>query len=128
MGRADRRRDAGGSIQTTQHRGREVSDQAGQARSEDLAVEPGQGRAKGHDARWTLKFAKGRPLPGGGPGIDIAIPSFGYKSSIAICRCHGFIRRGKVTDGAGFDGRMLRDVVTHDNTASDVWADTAYRS
>lgn len=33
-----------------------------------------------------------------------------------------------VTDGARFDGRMLRDVVTGDNTASDVWADTAYRS
>jgi transposase len=83
---------------------------------------------KDTDARWTLKFAKGRPLPGGKPAIDIAIPSFGYKSSIAICRRYGFIRRGKVTDGARFDGRMLRDVVTNDNTASDVWADTAYRS
>ena len=40
---------------------------------------------KDTDAHWTLKFAKGRPLPGGKPGIDIAIPSFGYKSSIAIC-------------------------------------------
>jgi hypothetical protein len=29
---------------------------------------------------------------------------------------------------ARFDGRMLRDVVTHDKTTSDVWADTAYRS
>ena len=83
---------------------------------------------KDTDARWTLKFAKARALPDGRPGIDIAIPSFGYKSSIAICRRYGFIRRGKVTDGARFDGRMLRDVVTSDNTASDVWADTAYRS
>ena len=73
-----------------------------------------------------MKFAKARPLPGGKPGIDIAIPSFGYKSSIAICRRCGFIRRGKVTDGARFDRRMLRDVVTSDNTASDVSADTAY--
>jgi transposase, IS5 family len=40
----------------------------------------------------------------------------------------GFIRKCKVTDGARFDGRMLRDVVTNGNTASDVWADTAYRS
>jgi len=64
----------------------------------------------------------------GKPGIDIAIPSFGYKSSISICRAFGFIRKGKTTDGARFDGRMLRDVVTNDNTASDVWADTAYRS
>lgn len=52
-------------------------------------------------------------------------PRFDYKSSIAICRRYGFIRRGKVTDGARFDGRMLRDVVTRDNTTS---ADTAYRS
>lgn len=47
---------------------------------------------------------------------------------MSICRTFGFIRRGKVTDAARFDGRMLRDVVTSDNTASDVWADTAYRS
>jgi hypothetical protein len=80
------------------------------------------------DARWTVKFAKARPLPGGKPDIDIAIPSFGYKSSIAICRTFGCIRKGKVTDAATFDGRMLKDVVTTDNTASDVWADTAYRS
>jgi hypothetical protein len=50
--------------------------------------------------------------------LDAAIPS-----SIAICRRYGFIRRGKVTDGARFDGRMLRDVVMSDNTASDVQAD-----
>ena len=56
------------------------------------------------------------------------IPSFGYKSSIPICRAFGFLRKGKTTDAARFDGRMLRDVVTNDNTASDVWADTAYRS
>ena len=90
--------------------------------------QPAKAAQKDIDARWTVKFAKARPLPGGRPGINIAIPSFGYKSSIAICRRYGFIRRGKVTDGARFDGRMLRDVVTNDNTASDVWADTAYRS
>ena len=90
--------------------------------------EPAKAAQKDTDARWTLKFAKARALPDGRPGIDIAIPSFGYKSSIAICRRYGFIRCGKVTDGARFDGRMLSDVVTRDNTASDVWADTAYRS
>ena len=90
--------------------------------------QPAKAAQKDTDARWTLKFAKARPMPDGKPGIDIAIPSFGYKSSIAICRRFGFIRKGKVTDGARFDGRMLRDVVTGDNTASDVWADTAYRS
>ncbi|MEO6092228.1 MAG: hypothetical protein ABIT04_00405 [Novosphingobium sp.] len=41
------------------------------------------------------------------PGIDIAIPSFGYKSSISICRTFGFTHKCKVTDGARFDGRIL---------------------
>lgn len=90
--------------------------------------EPARAAQKDTDARWTLKFAKARPMPDGKPGVDIAIPSFGYKSSISICRAFGFIRKGKTTDGARYDGRMLRDVVTNDNTASDVWADTAYRS
>ena len=101
----------------------------GKSAAEIWPDQPAMVAQKDTDARWTLKkFAKGRPLPGGRPGIDIAIPSFGYKSSIAICRRYGFIRRGKVTDGARFDRRMLRDVVTSDNTASDVSADTAYRS
>jgi IS5 family transposase len=90
--------------------------------------DPAKAAQKDTDARWTLKFAKAKPTADGKPGIDIAIPSFGYKSSISICRTFGFIRKGKVTDAARFDGRMLRDVVTNDNTASDVWADTAYRS
>ena len=69
-----------------------------------------------------------RPLANDKPGIDITIPTFGYKSSVSICRTFGIIRKGKVTDAARFDGRMLRDVVTNDNTASDAWANTAYRS
>ena len=100
----------------------------GKTASEIWPDEPARAAQKDTDARWTVKFAKAKPSPGGKPGIDIAIPSFGYKSSIAICRTFGFIRKCKVTDAARFDGRMLRDVVTSDNTASDVWADTAYRS
>jgi transposase len=101
---------------------------AGKSAAEIWPGNQAKAAQKDTDARWTLKFAKARALPDGRRGIDIAIPSFGYKNSIAICRRFGFIRRGKVTDGARFDGRMLRDVVTRDNTASDVWADTAYRS
>ena len=100
----------------------------GKSAAEIWPDEPARAAQKDTDARWTLKFAKGRPAADGKPQIDIAIPSFGYKSSIGICRAFGFIRKCKVTDGARFDGRMLRDVVTNDNTASDVWADTAYRS
>lgn len=101
---------------------------AGRSAAEIWPDEPAKARQKDTDARWTLKFAKARPTADGKPQPDIAIPSFGYKSSISICRAFGFIRKGKVTDGARYDGRMLRDVVTSDNTASDVWADTAYRS
>lgn len=101
---------------------------AGKTAAEIWPEEPARAAQKDTDARWTLKFAKAKPTAEGKPGIDIAIPSFGYKSSISICRAFGFIRKGKTTDAARFDGRMLRDVVTSDNTASDVWADTAYRS
>jgi transposase, IS5 family len=101
---------------------------AGKAASEIWPDEPARAAQKDTDARWTLKFAKAKPMANGQPGIDIAIPSFGYTSSVSICRTFGFIRKYKVTDAARFDGRMLRDVVTSDNTASDVWADTAYRS
>ena len=90
--------------------------------------EPARAAQKDTDARWTLKCAKAKPTADGKPGVDIAIPSFGYKSSISICRAFGFIRKCKVTDAARFDRRMLRDVVTNDNTASDVWADRAYSS
>ncbi|MBC7140234.1 MAG: IS5 family transposase [Defluviimonas sp.] len=101
---------------------------AGRSAAEIWPENPAKAAQKDTDARWTLKFAKARALADGRPGIDIAIPSFGYKSTVSICRRFGFIRKGKATDGARFDGRMLRDVVTNDNTASDVWADTAYRS
>ena len=86
----------------------------------EIWPQPAKAAQKDTDARWTLKLVKARPLPGGKLGIDFAIPSGGYKRIIAIRRRYGFIRRGKVTNGARFDGRMLRDVVTSDNTASDL--------
>ena len=70
----------------------------------------GKAAQKDTDARWTLKFAKARSTADGRPQPDIAIPSFGYKSSISISRTFGFIRKGKVTDGARYDGRMLSDL------------------
>lgn len=50
------------------------------------------------------------------------------KRRFSICRAFGFIRKCNVTDGARVDGRTLRDIVPNDNTASDVWGDTACRS
>jgi transposase, IS5 family len=38
------------------------------------------------------------------------------------------IRRWTVTDAARHDGALLPDLIDRNNTAGDVWADTAYRS
>jgi hypothetical protein len=62
------------------------------------------------------------------PQVDLAIPAFGYKNHIAIDRAHGLIRKRRATHAAAHDGARLEDVLDRDNTASEVWADTAYRS
>ena len=53
---------------------------------------------------------------------------FGYKNHVGIDREHGLLRRYVVTHAAAYDGGQLGAVLDRDNTASDVWADTAYRS
>ena len=64
--------------------------------------------------------------------MDFAIPFFGYKSHISVdrkFRLIRLIRKWKVTDAAAGDGARLREVLLDgSNTASDVWANTAYRS
>ena len=82
---------------------------------------------KDRDARWTVKFSKAKPRQDGTPQIDIAVPAFGYKNHISIDRRHGLIRRWTTSDAAAHDGAHLATVLGR-NTASDVWADTAYRS
>lgn len=91
--------------------------------------EPNKAAQKDTDARWTLKVggkvryrADGTPLP------MIALPVFGYKSHISIDQRFGFIRGMAVTSASAADGRLLRKVVSTDNTSSEVWADSAYRS
>jgi len=53
---------------------------------------------------------------------------FGYKTHVSIDREHGFVRRFTVTSAAAHDGAQLANVLDPTNTASEVWADTAYRS
>lgn len=90
---------------------------------------PAKARQKDVDARWTVKFSKAKPAPDGTERPDIAIPIFGYKAHISIDRRHGVIRRRITTDAAAHDGARLREgLIDPNNTASDVWADTAYRS
>ena len=84
------------------------------------------------DARWTLKRGRKRPPPEGGTSqhrqVEIAVPVFGYKSHIGIDRRHGLIRSWTVTHAAAHDGGQLPNLLDAGNTASPVWADTAYRS
>lgn len=102
---------------------------AGKMPAEIWPETPAKARQKDVDARWTIKFSKAKPASDGSPQIDIAVPAVGYKSHISIDRRHGVIRRQKITDAAAHDGARLREgLIDPENTASDVWADTAYRS
>jgi IS5 family transposase len=101
---------------------------AGQRAAEIWPLEPNKAAQKDTDARWTVKMGrpKDKTMPRSVPELAIAV--FGYKNHISIDRQFGFIRGFGVTSAARHDGKMLREVVTTANTASDVWADTAYRS
>ena len=83
---------------------------------------------KDRDARWTIKWSKAKPAEDGAKRVDIAVPAFGYKNHVGIDRRHGLIRTWTATDAARHDGAQLPGLLSKTNTASDVWADTAYRS
>lgn len=95
---------------------------------EGWAEKPAKLRQKDRDARWTVKFSKARPREDGAPQVDLAVPTFGYKNHVAIDRRHGLIRGWTASHAAAHDGARLAEVIDADNTAGDVWADTAYRS
>ena len=89
---------------------------------------PAKLRQKDRDARWTMKFSKARPREDGAPQTGLAVPAFGYKDHVSIDRRHRLIRRWTGTHAAAHDGARLEGVLYAGKTASDVWADTAYRS
>jgi IS5 family transposase len=85
-------------------------------------------RQKDLDARWTIK--RGRSKHTGASemqatGVQIAVPVFVYKNHAGIDRRHGLIRRWSA---AAHDSRPFEGLLDPKNTASKVWADTAYRS
>ncbi len=47
---------------------------------------------------------------------------------VNVDRRHKLVRRYCVTDAAVHDSQVVDDILDPDNTASDVWADSAYRS
>ena len=94
----------------------------------EWAKKPAKLRQKDRDARWTVKYTKAKPSADGAPRVDLAVPAFGYKNHVGIDRRHRLIRCWRVTDAARHDGTLLPELIDTNNTASDVWADTAYRS
>jgi transposase, IS5 family len=85
---------------------------AGQTPPEFLA-KPAKNRQKDRDARWTKKHGRSY---------------YGYKNHVSVDRRHKLVRRYSVTDAARHDSQELDALLDTDNTASDVWADSAYRS
>jgi IS5 family transposase len=96
------------------------------------AWKPAKARQKDRDARWTVKYTKAKVKEGADPKapkpVDLAIPMFGYKNHIGIDRAHGLIRTWDASAANAHDGARLPASVSRANTASGVWADTAYRS
>ena len=96
---------------------------------DDWKDKPAKLAQKDRDARWTVKYTKAKPREDGSlPAVDLAIPAFGYKNHVSIDRGFGLIRNWTATHAAAHDGARLEEVLDQANTASDVWADTAYRS
>jgi IS5 family transposase len=96
-----------------QHNSREENETVKDGKTpEDWKSKPAKNRQKGKDARWTKKNERSY---------------FGYKNHIGIDRRHK-VRRYVVSDASVHDSQKLEDVLDMSNTASDVWADSAYRS
>ncbi|MCB1885650.1 MAG: IS5/IS1182 family transposase, partial [Geminicoccaceae bacterium] len=74
-----------------------------------------------------MKFTKAKPDQDGKvPAVDIAIPAFGYQNHISADRRHWLIRTWRVTSAAAHAGSRLGELLDPTNTASGVWADSAY--
>ena len=80
---------------------------------EEWKKNPARLRQKDLDARWTKKNERSH---------------HGYKNHINVDRRHKLIRRYTITDAAPHDSQEFDTVLDPDNTARDIWADSAYRS
>ena len=74
---------------------------------------PARLRRKDCDARWTRKNGQSH---------------YGDKNHINVDRRHKLVRDHDVSDAAVHDSQVLDQILDDDNTASDVWADSADRS
>lgn len=96
---------------------------------EDWKQHPSKLAQKDREARWMVRQGR-KPQKTGktSQAIMIAVPYFGYKNHLSTDRWHGLIRRWDVSHAASYDGDKLPSLLDKENTASSVWADTAYRS
>ncbi len=74
---------------------------------------PAKRSRKDVDARWTKKYGKSH---------------YGYKNHVNVDRKHKLIHRYYVSDAALHDSQLVDELLMSGNTASGVWADSAYRS
>lgn len=100
----------------------------GKSASEIWPDTPSKAAQKDTDARWTVKFSQGKVRLDGSGSRDLAIPVFGYKNHIGIDRRYGLIRKWDASSASVHDSRKFAHLLDQNNTACDVWADTAYRS
>ena len=70
----------------------------------------------------------GQAFPEGFGPRSTAQSHYGYKNHVNVDRRHKLVRRYQVTDAAVHDSQVVDDILDPDNTASEVWADSAYRS
>ncbi|OEJ69524.1 IS5 family transposase [Magnetovibrio blakemorei] len=98
----------------TQHNSRDENTtiKAGEI-PEDWASKPAKRCQKDVEARWTKKHGKSH---------------YGYKNHINVDRRYKLVRRYHVTDASVHDSQVVEVILDANNTASDVWADSAYRS
>jgi len=74
---------------------------------------PRKKRHKDVDARWTKKHGKSH---------------YGYKNHINVDRRHKLIRDYEASSASVHDSQKLDDLIDANNTSSDFWGDSAYRS
>ena len=80
---------------------------------EEWEKKPAKNRQKDKDARWTKKHGRSH---------------FGYKNHVCVDRRHKLVRRYAVSSASVHDSQKFEDVLDPGNTASAVWADSAYCS
>lgn len=109
-----------------QHNTKEEKEEIKQGKvPQDWKVKPNKLSQKDLDARWVMKHTKAK-MKAGEKAIDIAIPQFGYKNHISTDKRYGLIRRFDVTAANMYDGHVFEELLDSENTASPVYADTAY--